>query len=129
MTLAVFSHMIDQVGNLFNTSTLNEFISTWIGLFSHSFKARTLWKSRTDCSVKSYSVTRWWSKWEVMRQLMVYFGDLLSFLEENDDVAPACRLKLLGIIHDSDKLAHLKIELAATVDIGEPFVKACYYLE
>ena len=127
--IGCFSHMIDQVGNLFNTSTLNEFISTWISLFSHSFKAQVLWKSRTDCSVKSYSATRWWSKWEVMRQLMVYFGDLLPFLEEHDGVAPACRLKLLGIIHDSDKLAHLKIELAATVDIGEPFVKACYYLE
>ena len=42
-------------------------------------------------------------------------------------------MMLLGIIHDSDKLAHLKIELAAelaaTVDIGEPFIKACYCLE
>ena len=57
--IGCFSHMIDQVGNLFNncTSTLNEFINTWISLFSHSFKAWTLWKSRTDCCVKSYSAT------------------------------------------------------------------------
>ena len=98
-----------------------------INLFSHGFKAQVLWKSRTNCSVKSYSAIRWWNKWEVMRQLMVYFGVLLPFLEEHDDVAPA--YKLLGIIHDSDKLAHFKIKLAATVDIGKLFVKACYYLE
>ena len=57
------------------------------------------------------------------------FWRLLPFLEENDDVAPASKLKLLRIIRDSDKLAHLKIELAATADIGEPFIKTCYYLE
>ena len=54
-------------------------------------------------------------------------GILWSFapiLRGHDDVAPA--YKLLGIIHDSDKLAHL---LAATVDIVKLFVKACYYLE
>ena len=127
--IGCYSHMIDQVGNLFNTTILNEFMSAWIGMFSHSFKARALWKERANGSVKSYSATRWWSKWEVMRQLMVYFGDLQPFVEENDDIAPANRLKILGIIQDSGKLTHLKVELAVTIDVGEPFVKVCYYLE
>jgi len=127
--IGCYSHMIDQVGNLFNTTTLNEFMSAWIGMFSHSFKARALWKERADSSVKSYSATRWWSKWEVMRQLMLYFGDLRPFIEENEDITPAYKLKILGFIHDSGKLTRLKVELAATVDVGEPFVKACYYLE
>ena len=35
----------------------------------------------------------------------------------------------MGIIQDSGKLIRLKVELAAIIDIGEPFVKACYYLE
>jgi len=51
------------------------------------------------------------------------------FIEEIDDVSPAYRLKILDIIQDSGKLIHLKVELVATIDVGEPFVKACYYLE
>jgi len=63
------------------------------------------------------------------RQLMAYFEDVQPFIEENDEVFPAYRLKILGIIQDSGKLIRLKVELAATLDVGEPFVKACYYLE
>ena len=33
------------------------------------------------------------------------------------------------MLNNSQKSACLRIELAATVDWGEPFVKACYYLE
>ena len=39
------------------------------------------------------------------------------------------RPKLLFFFDDSQKLNHLKIELAAVVDWGEPFVKATYKLE
>ena len=45
------------------------------------------------------------------------------------DLAPATRRKLLGIISDPQKYTDLKIELAATIDVGEPFVKATYSLE
>ena len=44
----------------------------------------------------SYSATRWWSKWEVIKQVMLSFGDVEPFLRENDDVGPALRPKLLG---------------------------------
>jgi len=40
--IGYYSHMIDQVGNCFNTTALNDFMSAWIGMFSHSFKARAL---------------------------------------------------------------------------------------
>lgn len=33
------------------------------------------------------------------------------------------------MLNNTQKSACLRIELAATVDWGEPFVKACYYLE
>ena len=42
--------------------------------FSHSPKTRLLWKSKTGRSMSSYSATRWWSKWEVIKQVLVYFG-------------------------------------------------------
>ena len=42
-----FSHTIDHVGERFECPTLDEFITHWISLFSHSPKCRMLWRSRT----------------------------------------------------------------------------------
>ena len=79
-------------------------------------------------SMPSYSPTRWWSRWEVFKQLMVQFGDLEEFLKSSD-VSPTTRTKLLSFFSDSSKKANLQIELAAIVDYGEPFVTATYKLE
>ena len=127
--IGCFSHTIDRVGSYFKTTTLDEFTTTWITLFSHSPKTRLLWRSKTGQSMPSYSATRWWSKWQVMKEIMVYFGDIKPFIDENEDIGPATRPKLLHILSDPQKVALLQIELAATIDLGEPFVKACYFLE
>ena len=60
---------------------------------------------------------------------MLYFGDIKPFLLENDDIGPATRPKLLSFFSDQQKLALLQPEVAATLDWGEQFVKACYVLE
>ena len=39
------------------------------------------------------------------------------------------RPKLLALFSDPSKKALLQLEITATVDWGEPFVKACYFLE
>ncbi len=57
------------------------------------------------------------------------FWGYQAFLDANEDIGPASRPKLLAILADAQKLAILKIELAATNDCREPFVKACYLLE
>ena len=62
-----FSHTLDRVGEKFKTAVSSEFIHSWIMLFSHSPKARMLWKSQAGCSMIGYSETRWWSKFEVGR--------------------------------------------------------------
>ena len=60
--------------------------------------------------------------------MMLYFGDILPFLQDND-LSPAYRKKALGILNDQQKNVLLQIELAVVVDAGEPFVKATYKLE
>ena len=47
-----FSQTIDHVGERFCTPMLDEFISAWILLFSHSPKARLAWRIRTGHSIK-----------------------------------------------------------------------------
>ena len=55
--------------------------------------------------------------------------DIAPILDENEDIGPALRPKLLEVLRNPQKCAYLHIELAAVVDWGEPFVKACYFLE
>ena len=123
-----FSHTLDLVGSKFETPTLSTFIMWWISLFSLSPKAMLLWKERTGLSYKGYSATRWWSKFEVINQLMELFGDVQPFLEEVT-VSPATVKKLLAILSDPLQKAHLMVEIAVTIDAGMPFVQATYKLE
>ena len=77
----------------------------------------------------SYSVTRWWSQWEIMEQVLVQFGDVLGFLQKEDLGSNATRTKLLSFFTDVQKKAMLQLELAAVTYWGQPFVKATYSLE
>ena len=116
LDIGCFSYTIDCVGEKFKTPILTELTSAWITLFSHSPKTRLLWKSRTGRSMPTYSATRWWSKWEVMKAMMLSFGDIHPFLDKNPDIGITIRPKLLS---DEQKRAALQIE----------FVNACYFLE
>ena len=113
-----FSHTIDNVGNHFEFKILDLFARYWISMFSHSYNARLVWRERTGQSIRTFSETRWWSKWEVLRQVSEYFGDVEPFLRENDEVSPANRRRLLEIFDDPQSCQDLRLELAALVDAG-----------
>ena len=98
-------------------------------MFKHSHKARLLRREQTGRAIVTYSTTRWWSKWEGEKQLLEMFGDVPKFLTDsaNAGLAPNSLAKLQHLMltkgHD------LLVELAATIDAGEPFVKATYRLQ
>ena len=60
--------------------------------------------------------------------MMLYYGDILPFLEDNRDLSPATTMKLKSILSSSKKSSLLQIELASLIDAGEAFVKATYKL-
>ena len=124
-----FSHTIDNVGKHFEFSVLDTFSRCWNTMFSLSPAARLLWKTRTGTAMRLHSKTRWWSKWEVLNQVMEFFGDVEPFLRENDNLSPVCRASLLEIFDDPVTARDLDIELAAMIDAGKHFVQATYYLE
>lgn len=127
--IGCISHTLDIVGDKFKAPLLHQFFTLWISLFSHSPKARAIWKEQTGRAMSSYSTTRWWSRWEVMIQVLLQFGDIELFLQQNQHLGPATRSKLLDILQDPQSAAILKVELAAVVDIGSYFVKGTYNLE
>ena len=103
LDVGCFAHTLDHVGEKFATPLLSEFITAWISLFSHSPRARFIWREQTGLSVKGYSSTRWWSKWEVIKQVLEMYGDVEVFLHTNTDLAPATHMKLLVIFDDVQK--------------------------
>ena len=127
--IGCFSHTIDLVGKHFKVPHAYEFLTSWMALFSHSYKAKIAWGEQTGKAMPSYSATRWWSKWEILDQLLVSFGDIKLFLDNNPDLGPASRDKLLEFFTNTQKNIYLKLELAAIVDWGRPFVTATYNLE
>ena len=71
-----------------------------------------LWKSQTGKAMQTYS---WWSKWQVQKQVMEYFGDVESFLRNNTNIGSSLRPKLLVFFDDLQKKAFLQLELAAVI--------------
>ncbi len=129
LDVTCFSHTIDLVGTHFELPTLDRFAHWWIQLFSRSCAAKLRWKERTGAAMKTFSATRWWSRWEVMDQILTHFGDVGPFLDENKDIAPRIADHLRALLADEDDRNKLIIELCAVIDAGEPFVKATYNLE
>jgi hypothetical protein len=118
LDIGCYSHTIDHVGENFATPNLDEFGKAWVGIFVHSPKAQLLWRETTGRSMATYSETRWWSRWEVLKQVMLYFGDIGPFLQENE-IAPANRGKILAILNDPQKNSRLQVGLAVVIDVGE----------
>ena len=58
--------------------------------------------------------------------LAINFGDVRPFLQSRP---PATTARLGELLNNSQKVAYLRLELAAAVDCGEMFVKATYNLE
>lgn len=101
----------------------------WLSLFSHSAKAKMLWREQTRVPIRSYCPTRWWSKWECTRQILELFPGVDIFLRSNEEFLTTTRSKLLTFLNDPQKRALLKVELAALVDFGLHFVNTTYKLE
>lgn len=59
-----------HVGDKFVTPTLKSLISAWINL---SPKAKAHWRDQTGRAMTSFSKTCWWSRWEVMKQILLQY--------------------------------------------------------
>ena len=109
-----FSYTLDHVGERFSTPVLSEFATNWVMLFAHSPKAQLAWKSQTGRSVKTLSKTRWWSRWKAIEQMLLLFGDVELFLENNLDLGQATRSRMPAILQNQQKAA-LMVEMALLI--------------
>jgi hypothetical protein len=80
LDVGCFSHALDHVGDKFQTPVLESFISSWIMLFPIAQNLNVYGRNRQEKSIVTHSKTRWWSRWEIMHQLFLQFGDVHPFL-------------------------------------------------
>lgn len=66
--LPCWCHVIDNAGNLFLTPVLDQFFTLYTAVFSHSAKMKVLWKAHFGKVPRSHSATRWFSKYEVIKE-------------------------------------------------------------
>ena len=126
------SHTIDHVGSKFHHPTLTRFWHYWIQIFTHRKRARKIFATIVGLGWKSYSATRWWSKFECFQQLKWIWGDVLQIITEikNAGISESAYAVAAGnMLADARTVQELKIELAAVCDAAEVFIKATYILE
>ena len=115
MGIGCFSHTLDHVGKKMATCTphLEKFMKSWVSLFAHSTHSRIAFKAITGKFLKSYSETRWLSKYEMTVQVHDLFGDIPAFVNGS---------QIPEVIECQPKLPLLTVKLAITVDAMKPFV-------
>ena len=116
LDIGCFSHTLDLVGNQICIPTLSDFMLSWLSLFRPSAKAKRLWSEQTGRPVRSYCPTRWWPRWECMKQSLDLFPAVDTFFQSNDEFSSATRSKLITLLTDRQKRALLKVELAVVED-------------
>ena len=77
-----FSHTLNKAGRRFGFPELDNVAQLCTSFFAHSQKVKLAWKVTTGTSMRSYSPTRWWSKWEMLNQVSIYFDDVWPFLRD-----------------------------------------------
>lgn len=65
----------------------------------------------------------------MINQTFELFGDVESFIRQDEEFSSNTRAKLTEFFTDKQKLDCLKVEFAAIVDAGKQFVQATYKLE
>jgi len=101
LEIGCFSHTSDRVGETFNVPTLHDFMTYWIRLFAHSPKAKLIWSQQTGINIQGYSATHWWSKWEVIIQILELFDDVEFFIKHDEQFSNSTRAKLAEYFEDS----------------------------
>ena len=80
MDIGCFLHTLSLVGTKFNFPTVDEFMKHCEAIFTHSCKSKLLRREQTGMAIKTYSPTRWWSRWKCTKQVMGLWGDVPKFL-------------------------------------------------
>eukprot|EP00967_Tisochrysis_lutea_P030330 scaffold35602_cov32-Tisochrysis_lutea.AAC.1 len=113
------SHTLQHTGEHMELAVLEDFLTPWLTLISHTQIARTLWFDMMHVTMKGYSKIRRWSRWEVMKQLAENFGDLQRFVAKLEEcgIGDATTKAMARIIRTQGRQLQLELALAMDVEV------------
>ena len=133
--LALYQHScgiicISHASNIIGAKLLDqapramELLRAWMAVISHSFVAKSLFKSSAfnvkKQTAKTTSETRWYSKYEVIRQMAKLSGAVWEVAMSPQDFSKDSRASLRRLVEvGEEQRALLRLELCAVADIGE----------
>jgi hypothetical protein len=122
------SHTLQHTGEHLGLDTVEELLTPYLLLISSCPAAVALWLEIMGVAAKLYSKIRWWSRWEIMKQLGKYFHLLGQFIDElvKREIGDATTRALKHVY--TTKTAALQLELAAAMDM-EILCTTTYKLE
>ena len=128
VNMLCFPHTLHNTGKHLNLAVLDDFMTPWLQLVAQPGAAKLRWKAIVAGAVSSFSKVRWWSRWEIMRDIATNFGAVPQFIADldADEVGDATTEKLLDII--TNRRSELELELAAVMSC-ERLCTATYRLE
>jgi hypothetical protein len=126
LDVGCFSHTLDNVGKALKIPHARKFIKRFHAIFKNSCAARKRWLLLTGEKKRGYSMTRWWSWLENLNQCFRLWEHVQPFVAANPDICPKSMRKMSVLLSDSNWVKQLRVELAATVDIGMKLLRATY---
>lgn len=127
--LICISHSINNAGNLFEDDfpVATHAINVWSGLVTRSGRIRSAFKTKSGAEALRKSNVRWYSWFEVGKQLLKYLPQILEVLEDESNCSDRLRPQLLKYI--TDNRSELMLELAMLKEAASPMVNMCYAME
>ena len=121
-----FSHTINNGGKQFEHKHVDKFMNGWLKIIDKA-SGKTAFRDRVGVTPLTYSKTRWWSKFEVLKQVfhqMHHMPSVLEALRSNKSCKESVK-KCLAMISNPAFL----VQLSALMDGGTIFVAMTYDLE
>ena len=126
--LLCFPHTLQHVGEHFEFTLLEAFITLWITLLGSSTHAKMIWRELIGESVVGFSEVRWYCKAEIIMQQARHFEKLKPCLTKfsSEGIGPQLTGKLITKFDEDPQL--LRRQYATMLDM-EVLVKTTYNLE
>lgn len=121
-----YSHTLSNSGKKFRTKVLDQAMTAWFEIV-RSHGGQLAVQLTFGERARTYSDTRWWSRWECVNQVYSHIAEmpnLLSYLESHGLCEKSCET-LREVVFSAEFLS----QLAVVVDAGKAFVEATYILE
>jgi len=123
------SHAMNIVGQVFEEvcTVAARFEQSWSNMINKSYAASSCFKRHAGVTPLTENRVRWFSWWEVIRQITTNFDSCRKVIEDEGDFCQSIRNNLKSIV-TTDYL-NLRLELALLVDVGRKLTSFCYFQE